>query len=260
MDGGEDVSNKIKILFLAANPVDAKSRLRLDEEFKHIRMKLRGGERRDCFELVSEWAVTVEDLQEILLCHRPHILHFSGHGSETDGITLEDQSGKMRQLNQQAFANLIKVLKDNLRIVVLNACYSEDQANYLKEIVDFTIGMGKAVGDKAAIVFASHFYQGLAFGRSVATAFELGKGQLDLSTIPESDTPKLLVRYGVAATDVIIQSASAKNGSGPKDPNNADERSGSNSIHNIGSNVGVEIAKAGAVDLQHSTFKFGGRD
>jgi hypothetical protein len=248
------MAEKIKILFLAANPVDAKARLRLDEEFKQIRKKLRGGDQRDCFELVSEGAVTAEDLQEILLCHKPHILHFSGHGSETQGIVLEDQSGKMRLLDKQAFANLIRALKDNLRMVVMNACFSEDQANYLKEIVDFTIGMGKAVGDKAAIVFASHFYQGLAFGRSVETAFELGKGQLDLSTIPESDTPKLLVRYSVTATEVLIQSASAESESRSKEPNDADVRPGPTSFHNSGNTkVGVQ---GNEVHLPHSTFTF----
>lgn len=222
--------DKIKILFLAANPVDTKSQLRLDEEFKQIRKKLRGGEHRDRFELVSAWAVTAEDLQEILLLHKPHILHFSGHGSQTQGIVLEDQFGKMRLLNQQAFTNLIRVLKDNLRIVVLNACYSEDQANYLKEIVDFTIGMGKAIGDKAAILFASHFYQGLAFGRSVETAFELGKGQLDLSTIPESDTPKLLVRYGQTSSDCILPQADGP--SEQKLPKNSDTASGNKGVIN----------------------------
>lgn len=245
------MADKIKILFLAANPVDTKSRLRLDEEFKQIRKKLRGGNQRDCFELVSEWAATAEDLQEFLLDHKPHVLHFSGHGSETQGIVLEDQSGKMRLLDKQAFANLIRDLKDNLRIVVLNACYSEDQANYLKEIVDFTIGMGNAVGDKAAILFASHFYQGLAFGRSVKTALQLGKGQLDLSSIPEADKPKLLVRDGANASEIIIQSASAENEGGPKDPNDIDGRSGSNSIHAENSTIGVV---GNEVHLPHATF------
>jgi CHAT domain len=258
VDGGEDVTNKIKILFLAANPVDAKSRLRLDEEFRQIRKKLRGGDQRDCFELISEWAVSAEDLQEILMHHKPHILHFSGHGSATQGIVLEDQSGKMRLLDKQAFANLLRVLKDNLRMVVLNACYSEDQANYLKEIVDFTIGMGKAVGDKAAIFFASHFYQGLAFGRSVETAFELGKGQLDLSKIPESDTPSLLVRYGLTATEVILPQADSQTGS--KVIKDSDVRPGSNNIHNIGTKVGVEIVEAGVVNLPQSTFTFSDSD
>lgn len=219
------MSDKIKILFLAANPIDVKYRLRLDEEFKQIRKKLRGGEKRDCFDLVAEWAVTAEDLQEILLTHQPHILHFSGHGSKTQGIVLEDKDGKMCLLDKRAFANLLKALKENIRIVVLNACYAKDQGNQLKEIVDFTIGMNKVIGDEAAIVFASHFYQGLAFGKSVQTAFELGRGQLDLSKIPESSTPQLLVRFGVDPTQSLFvdrkADREARSNDGESDPSSS---------------------------------------
>jgi CHAT domain-containing protein len=196
--------DKIKILFLAANPVDLRSHLRLDEEYRQIREKLRAGKGRDCFELVSEWAVTPGDLSQVLLAHRPHILHFIGHGSKTQGIVLEDEKSNMFLLDKRALANLLKILKDSLRMVVLNACYSRDQAKHLHEMVDFTIGMNKAIGDEAAIIFASHFYKGLAFGRSVQTAFELGKGQLDRNNIPESNTPKLLVRYGVDQTKSLL--------------------------------------------------------
>jgi len=196
--------DRIKILFLAAKPVDAKSRLRLGEEFKQISKKIRAGKNGDHFELVSEWAATPGDLQQVLLVHKPHILHFSGYGNKTAGVVLEDESGKVFLLDKRALANLLKVLKDNLRMVVLSACYSKDQAKYLQGMVDFTIAINKAIGDEAAIVFASHFYQGLAFGRSVQTAFELGKGQLDLKNIPESKTPELLVRYGVDQTKSLL--------------------------------------------------------
>ena len=94
-------------------------------------------------------------------------------------------------------------------MVVLNACYSKDQAKQLQEIVDFTIGMNKPIGDEAAIAFASHFYQGLAFGRSVQTAFALGKGQLEILNIPESKTPELLVRHGVDPTKGLHEKESA---------------------------------------------------
>jgi hypothetical protein len=198
---------KIKILFLAANPVDTKYRLRLDEEFREIRKMLRAGRERDSFELVSEWAVTPDDLQEVLLTHEPHIVHFSGHGSKTEGIALEDKSGNTFLLNKQAFANLLKTLKDNIRIVVLNACYAKDQAEALREIIDFTIGMNKAIGDRAAIVFAAYFYQALAFGRSVQDAFELAKNQLELFKIPESDTPELLIKRGVDASSHLPNAA-----------------------------------------------------
>lgn len=226
MHAENTMPDKIKILFLAANPVDVKSRLRLDEEFKQIRKKLRAAKERDCFELVSEWAVTPGDLAQVLLDHEPHILHFSGHGSKTQGIVLEDESGKMFFLDKRALANLLKILKDNLRMVVLNACYSQDQAKHLQEIVDFTIGMNNAIGDEAAIIFASYFYQGLAFGRSVETAFELGKGQLDLSKISESSTPELLVRYGVNPNESILSNESEAPKKQAKKAKHSDESEG----------------------------------
>jgi hypothetical protein len=198
------MAKKIKILFLAANPVDTKYRLRLDEEFSQIRKKLRVGKERDCFKFESEWAVTPDDLQEVLSTHEPHIVHFSGHGSQTEGIALEDKSGNTFLLDKQAFAELLKIIKGNIRIVVLNACYAKDQAEALTEIIDFTIGMNKAIGDRAAIVFASYFYQHLASGRSVQAAFRLAKNQLDIFKIPESDTPELLVRYGVNPNEIIL--------------------------------------------------------
>jgi hypothetical protein len=191
------MAKKIKILFLAANPSDVKYRLRLEEEFKEIRKKLRASKERDSFKLVSEWAVTPDDLQGVLSEHKPHIVHFSGHGSQTEGIALEDKSGNTFLLDKQAFAELLEIMKDNIRMVVLNACYATDQAREIRKIIDFTIGMNKAVGDKAAIVFAAYLYQNLADGRSVQDAFRLATTQLKIFKIPDSETPELLVRYGV---------------------------------------------------------------
>lgn len=191
------MNKRIKVLFLAANPVDAGYRLRLDEEIREIGKKLRIGEHRDSFELVSEWAVRPSDLEEALLRHKPHIVHFSGHGSKTQGIALEDDAGKTRLINKQAIASLFKILKDNIRLVVLNACYAKDQAEGLTDTIDYTIGMNDAVGDKAAIIFAAYLYQSLAFNRTVSEAFKLAQIQLELDGISGSAIPELLVREGV---------------------------------------------------------------
>ena len=48
--------------------------------------------------------------------------------------------------------------------------------------------------DEAAISFASAFYQALAYGRSVSTAFKLGCVQIDLESLDEQDTPQLLAQ------------------------------------------------------------------
>jgi hypothetical protein len=189
--GEEAISRPIKILFLAANPKDTHS-LRLDEEIRSIDRALRQAEFRDKFDIEQQWAVRVSDLQDHFLRFTPDIVHFSGHGSSSSEIILEDLDGSRKTVSTHALSNLFDILKDNIRCVVLNACYSEKQAQAIAEHIDCVVGMTKAIGDEAAINFATGFYRALGYGRDVQTAFELGKSQIDLGGLDEEDTPKLL--------------------------------------------------------------------
>ena len=73
-----------KILILTANPKNT-NQLRLDEEVREIQAALDQSKNRDQFEIMTRWAVRVDDLQPILLDHTPHIIHFSGHGGGSQG-------------------------------------------------------------------------------------------------------------------------------------------------------------------------------
>lgn len=188
-----DCSSVVKVLFLAANPVDT-AQLRLDEEIRAIDLILRQTEFRDRFDIRQHWAVRVIDLQGYLLRHKPDIVHFSGHGSKLSEIILVDSYGSSRPVPTRALSNLFAVLKDNIRCVVLNACYSEKQAQAIAEHIDCVVGMSKAVEDKSAISFAAAFYQALGYGKSISQAFDLGCIQIDLEGLNEQETPKLLCR------------------------------------------------------------------
>ena len=194
----------IKILFLSANPTDADPR-RLDEEAREIDKRLRVGPRRDSFELFTHLAVRPDDLMEALMRRKPHIVHFSGHGSKSEEIILMSDSGAGHPVDRQALANLFRILKDNIRIVVLNACYAKAQAEAISQVIDYTIGTNKEIGDQAAVAFTSAFYQALSFGRSVQDAFDLGRNIIDLKTLQGSDAPELLVREGVDPTQSFLQ-------------------------------------------------------
>ncbi len=170
--------------------------LQLGKELREIGEKIRVGEFRDAFDLRSEWAVRPTDLQEALLRIRPHIVHFSGHGSRNEQIMLENDAGDSKPVEKKALTTLFEILKDNVRVVVLNACFSHTQAEAISGSIEFTVGTSKAVKDSAAISFAAAFYRSLAFGRSVREAFELGNNQLDLSSIEGSDITRLFVRTG----------------------------------------------------------------
>lgn len=188
--------SKCKLLFFAANPCRT-TQLALDEECREIDQKIHASAGRDSLEPIVKWAVRPDDLLQYLNQHRPHIVHFSGHGSATEEIILLDANRQPKAVSKAALKMLFSTLKDNIRIVVLNACFSRPQAEAITEVIDCAIGMKRAIGDKAAITFAAAFYRAIGFGRSVQEAFDQGKAALMLEGIAEEDTPELLVKTGV---------------------------------------------------------------
>jgi len=193
---------KIRVLFLAASP--SVSPLSLDQEIRSITAKIRAAAHRESLEVISKWAVRPDDLQQALLEHRPHVLHFSGHGTESEELVLLDSQGNPKPVSKAALANLLSVLKDNLRLVVLNACFSRPQAEAITQVIDCAVGMNRAVGDEAAIKFAAAFYGAIGFGRSIQTAFDLGRNELMLNGIPEESTPELVAHVGVDPGRIVL--------------------------------------------------------
>lgn len=196
-------TSPIRILFLAANPVDTDP-LRLGAEVRAIDRSLRSAEHRDRFELEQQWAVRADDLQELLLRYQPDIVHFSGHGSEANEILLEDDSGESRPVTAHALGDLFELLKDNIHCVVLNACYSQIQSAAIAQSIDCVIGMADAISDEAAIDFSCAFYRALGYGRSIQTAFDLGVNQISVDGGDEADIPILIdLRERAAAVQFV---------------------------------------------------------
>src|ERR1039457_742050 len=123
----EQSMSKIKVLFLAANPASTIS-LRLDEEMRSITEKIRISEHRDLIDVVSVWAVRPDDLLQAFNVHKPQIVHFSGPGNRAGEIILVDKNGAPKSVPTRALKALFTTLKDNIQVVILNACYSRVQA------------------------------------------------------------------------------------------------------------------------------------
>lgn len=183
--------NLIKILFLSAN-TSSTTRLRLDREVREIENSLRLAQFRDNFEIRHHWAVRASDLQGYLLRYRPNIVHFSGHGSVESEIILENDAGDSHFISGRALSKLFSIFKDDLHCVVLNACYSEKQANAIATNIDFVAGMSNAISDTSAISFSKAFYQALGYGETIKNAFELGCIQIDLDNLNDYEIPKLI--------------------------------------------------------------------
>jgi hypothetical protein len=87
-----------------------------------------------------------------------------------------------------------RILQNGIDCVVLNACFSQVQAEAIAKYVPYVLGMNIAIGDLAAIDFAKGFYGALFEGKSVKESFDLGKNQIALKNIPEAQTPVFLER------------------------------------------------------------------
>lgn len=195
--------NKIKALFLSANPMGT-SPLALTKEMRQIGEKVYASEHREQIELISSWATRPDDLLQALNRFRPQIVHFSGHGSKAGELLLEDSEGLPRTISVSALKAVFKTMKDNIRLVVLNACYSKTQAEAILQEIECVVGMNNAISDEAAITFAASFYRALGFGRSIKEAFEQGQTALLLEGIPEEQTPELLVRAGSDPAHIFL--------------------------------------------------------
>lgn len=193
----------VKVLFLAANPPDTR-RLRLDLEIREITEKIRASDFRDALEIISLWAVRPADLLQALNQHKPQIVHFSGHGHSSGGLVLEDSQGEAKPVGEDALRSLFRVLAGRIRVVVLNACFSETQAQVITEFVDCAIGTSHSINDQTASTFAAAFYRAIGFGASVYDAFEQGKAAVLLEGLEDSDVLQLRTRSGVDPSRIIL--------------------------------------------------------
>jgi hypothetical protein len=126
--------------------------------------------------------------------YQPQVVHFCGHGEGQKGLVLEDESGQAKLVSTEALANLFELFSDQVECVLLNACYSEVQAQDIAQHIEAVIGMNQPIGDRAAIEFAVGFYDALGAGESVEFAFRSGRTAMQLAGIAEEQTPVLIAK------------------------------------------------------------------
>jgi hypothetical protein len=190
------MTEKIRILFLSANPWTT-SRILVDEEAREIFERIQEGPYRERFELHKHAATRAIDLQRLLLIHKPHIVHFSGHGSKKHKIILGGVSGRGKTIDQQGLVEVLGLYNTHLRVVLLNACFTKAQARSIAEVIDYAVGTGKGIGDKGSVAFAGAFYRALGFGKSIREAFDSARAELVLTKMPRTQGIELFVREGI---------------------------------------------------------------
>ncbi len=184
---------KRRMLILAANPVGT-SPLRLDEEVREIQDGLGRVGGKSSFEIHQAWAVRPRDVRRALLDYRPEFVHFCGHGTGDEGLIFENDAGGSHLVSTDAISGLFELFSEQVKCVVLNACYSDRQAKAIAQHVEVVVGMRRTIGDRSAIEFAVGFYDAVAASRPPSEAFRFGCNAIQLAGIEGHLVPSLLLK------------------------------------------------------------------
>ncbi len=175
---------------MTAEPVD-QPYLRLGEEIRDIEAEMRRTCSEERFSLRWSPSLSPFDIQREITTFKPDIVHFSGHGMTNGALCFEDRLGKTYPVETKALAALFQQVRSYLKCVVLNACYSDEQAKVISQHIPYVIGMTRAISDKAAIRFAVGFYGALAAGSEYEKAYESACVQIQLERHSEELIPVL---------------------------------------------------------------------
>src|SRR5262249_39013200 len=136
----------------AADPAGT-DRCALDREARAIQVELERSGYRDCFEFETRWAVEPLDLLRELRRLKPTVVHFSGHGGRCTagsapargGLRFAGPDGQTQVVSDEAIAEAFRAAGSSVKLVILNACYTEAQAEALLAHVDCVVGMGCSI-------------------------------------------------------------------------------------------------------------------
>jgi esterase/lipase superfamily enzyme len=179
------------VLVLVANPTGTVP-LQLEKETELIKARLAEGEIGKGYVVQSVPVARAEDLSQYLLMYRPRVVHFAGHGHENGELIFTNAQNQSQPISAAALAGLFAVIGWRVECVVLNACFSFEKADELREQVDCVIGMNDAILDGSALRFAAGFYRGIGFGFGYRRAFDLGCNEIQLLNLPDHQTPRFV--------------------------------------------------------------------
>jgi hypothetical protein len=120
------------------------------------------------------------------------------------GLYFQGPDGRARVVSAAALRDTFGAAGSSVRLVILNACYSEPQADALLEHVDCVVGMAGSIYDDAARSFAIGFYGGLGERESIEAAYKQGCAAIGLEGLPHGDRPHLKARGGVNPGQVVL--------------------------------------------------------
>ena len=118
--------------------------------------------------------------------------------TEEGSIVVGDDYGYIHTIRVDGLVKAFQAAGRDVRCVIVNACSTERLAQALAATGLCVIGMRQPVGDQSAVRFSIGFYQALADGQPVDTAFDSGVAQLMMTPMGDDARAPFLLCGGTS--------------------------------------------------------------
>jgi WD40 repeat protein len=146
----------------------------LPEEARRLYNILKEAQANSLCEVVIVQNATLDDIVQVFRDPKYHnriaLFHYGGHANGYQ-LLLETAEGKLAATYAGGLAAFLGQQRE-LEVIFLNGCSTEPQVQeLLNGDISVVIATSQAIDDKVAVDFATYFYQALAIGSTIGTAF-----------------------------------------------------------------------------------------
>lgn len=199
------MSDKLKLLLLAANSVDTLDS-RATDEIQAIDRAIQAAPFRERFDIQKEPALRVADIGPLVLKHNPDLLHISGHSRETEGLVLDSELRHVAKVQCSKLKDVLLSAGSKLQLVFFGFCHSAECAKETSARIDFVLGIEGEIPVKSSLAFNPAFYAALASGHSIQEAVDYGRSIVGLKKLHRARAIVLHVGEGADPTKRLIKS------------------------------------------------------
>lgn len=175
MSPASDGARQKRLALVAADPFSTDPG-RLDEHAEVVAAALGGVE--------SEWQVlpvfkrSRDTIANVLSEFNPTHVEFSGYGSVTRRVLLENAAGEVTNPTGRSLARLLPAGEGRPDVVTLNGCAVSRGEDALARAARFAIRLEGVTGQAVELDFSRDFYSRIADGAAVPEAFEAAVGPM----------------------------------------------------------------------------------
>lgn len=191
-EDSEPLQRTARVQFFPADP-GIVSHFDMTMEIRAIKEKLKGNAARQAIDIVATWDDSFDGFHEWLYRTEPRILQIIGVSDKVIPLTLKPQYGEPGIVPDVVLSDFFNALYRKIRVVILDRCLTDDQANAVKSAIEFVITISPSSSLDAVTSYLGSFYRGIGNGESVQEAHNHGVGALTLQGITK-DLVRIEVR------------------------------------------------------------------